>query len=81
MDKIIIQVTKHELIYNMPRRWIIVYLEYQSVCPIVGIEPPHPLPRKRVCLRPWTQRREKQHSLAGEGAWGPNSDDWIESLI
>ncbi len=45
-------------------RGIIVYIEYQSVCPFVGIGYPHPLTRKRVCLPPWTQRGEKQHSLA-----------------
>ncbi len=34
--------------------WIIVYLEYQSVCLFVGIGSPHPFPRKRVCLPPRT---------------------------
>jgi hypothetical protein len=29
---------------------------------------------------PWTQRWEKQHSLAGEEVGGPNSDDRKESL-
>jgi hypothetical protein len=30
----------------------------------------HPLPRKRVCFPPWSQRWEEQHSLAGEGFGG-----------
>jgi hypothetical protein len=33
---------------------------------------------KRVRLPPGTQRGEDQHSLAGEGVGGPNSDDWKE---
>ncbi len=39
------------------RRGIIVYtyIEYQSVCPCVGIRSSPSLPRKRVCLPPWTQ--------------------------
>ncbi len=49
------------------------------VCPIVGIGHPHPRPRKRVCLPPWTQRGE-QHSLAVEEVGGPNADDWTEGL-
>jgi hypothetical protein len=40
------------------RRGIIVYLEYLRVCPVVGIVSPHLLHRKRVCLPPWTQRRD-----------------------
>jgi hypothetical protein len=49
------------------RRGIIVYIEYQSSCPFVGVGSPHPLPRKRVCLIPWTQREGEQHSFGGEG--------------
>ncbi len=59
-------------------RGIIVYTENQSFCPFLGIGSPHPLTRKRVCLPPWTQRGEEQHSLVGEG---PNADDWKESLV
>jgi hypothetical protein len=62
------------------RKGIVVYLEYQSVCPFVGIGSPHPLPHKLVCLPPRTQRGEEQHSLAGEGVVRPNSDDWKERL-
>ncbi len=39
-------------------RGIIVYQEYQSVCPIVGIGFPHSLPRKQARLPPWTQRED-----------------------
>jgi hypothetical protein len=48
-----------------------VYLEYQRVCPIVGIGSTHPLPPESECVSP------QQHSLAGEAVGGPNSDDWI----
>ncbi len=41
--------------------------------------PPTPSPAS-VCFPLWTQRGEEQHSLAGEGVGGPNSDDWKESL-
>jgi hypothetical protein len=42
--------------------------------------PPPPLPQASV-LPPWTKGgRGEQHSLAGEGVGGPNSDDWLESV-
>jgi hypothetical protein len=31
------------------RKWVILYLEYHSVCPLVRIESAHPHSRKRVC--------------------------------
>ncbi len=34
------------------RRRTIVHIEYNSVCPYVGIGSPHSFPRKRVCLSP-----------------------------
>jgi hypothetical protein len=56
-------------------RGIIVYIEYQSVCPFVGIGSPSP-PPQRVCLPPL--------NLKGRGATLPrvkdNSDYWKESL-
>jgi hypothetical protein len=64
---------------------IIVYLEYHSVCPIVGIRSPKPfprkrvcLPRKRVCLPPWTQRGATLS--CGCTVMGLNSDDWTVRL-
>ncbi len=60
---------------------IIVYIEYQSVCPFVGIGSHHPLPRKRLCLPPWTQRGERATLACGwGGVGGPSSDEWTESL-
>ncbi len=43
--------------------------------------PPPPFPEASVCP-PWTQRGGEvgQHSLAGEGMGGLNSDDWTKSL-
>ncbi len=35
-------------LFDPLRRGIIVYMEYQSVCPFVGIGSTHSLPRKRV---------------------------------
>ncbi len=70
------------IFYSLSRRGIIVivYLEYQSVGPIVGIGSPHTLIRKWMCLPPRIQREGEQHSLAVEGVGGPNSHDWIEGL-
>jgi hypothetical protein len=59
------------------RRGILLYLEYQSVCPFVRIGSFQPLSRKRVCTPAWNQRGGGQHFLAGEG--GANSDDWRDS--
>ncbi len=39
---------------------------------------PHPLPRKRVCLPPWTQRWESNTRLRVRG--GAYSDDRTESM-
>ncbi len=57
-----------------------IYLEYQSVCPLVRIGTPHPLSRKRVCP-PLEPKGEETHSPEGEGAGGPNSDDWRKNLV
>jgi hypothetical protein len=58
-----------------------LFLEYQSICPFVRIGSPRPLSRQRVCPPPQNQRvGGGQHSLAGEGAGGADSDDWRESL-
>ncbi len=51
------------------RRVILVYIDYQSVCPFVGIGSPSP-PPQAIASSPWTQRGGKQHSLAGEGVGG-----------
>ncbi len=60
--------------YLLHRTAILEYIEYQSVCPFVGIgSHHHPLTRKRVCIPPWTQRGRGatvQHSLRGEGVHG-----------
>jgi hypothetical protein len=65
--------------YEPFRDYSIQFVEYQSVCPFVGIGAPPP--RKRERLPPWTQRGEEQHSFAVEGVGGPNSNDWKESLL
>jgi hypothetical protein len=48
-------------------RGITVYLEYQSVCPFVGIGSP----RKRVCLPPWTQTGGGATLALGKGVGAP----------
>jgi hypothetical protein len=45
-----------------------IYLEYHSVCPLVGIGTPHPL---TDCAPPLNQ---------GGGGGGTHSDDWRKSL-
>ncbi len=67
---------------SRPRRdFIIVYIEYQSVFPFVGIGGGgHPLRRKRLCNPPLDPKWGGQHLLAGEGVGGPHLDDWTESL-
>jgi hypothetical protein len=56
------------------------YLEYHSACPLVQIETPHPLSRKRVCPPP-PGTKGRTHSPSGEGVGGdPNSDDWKKNL-
>ncbi len=60
----------------------IIYLEYHSVCPLVGIgtPPPLPLPLTSV-LSPRTIRGDGVHPRLRVRGWGsPNSDDWRESL-
>ncbi len=64
--------------YSLGRWEIIVYLEYQSVCLIVGIGSPHPLSRKRVCI-PLGPKGGGGGTLSC-GWGGADSDDWIEGL-
>ncbi len=51
------------------REHSVVYIEYQSVCPFVGIESHIPLHRKRECL-PLGPKGGEQHTLADEGVEG-----------
>ena len=62
------------------RTGIIVYIEYQNVCPFVWIGPPHPLHRKQKWLHPWPlgPKWGGTHSLPGEGVGGPEG---TESLV
>jgi hypothetical protein len=64
---------------SLKRREILLYQEYQSVCPFVRIGSSCPLSRKRVCPQLET-KGGGQHSLLGEGAGGANSDERGESL-
>jgi hypothetical protein len=54
---------------NVPRRGIIVYLEYHSVCPIVRLGPPAS-PSPQVCLTPWTQRGGGRGRATLSCVWG-----------
>ncbi len=62
------------------RRWIILYLEYQSVCPFVRIGSFRPLSHKRVLptlwfqggrdnTRLWERGRSEPTRTTGERAW------------
>jgi hypothetical protein len=63
--------TKHE---------VPIYLEYHSVCPLVGIVTPLPsLPQASV-LPPRTKGGGGHTRLRVRGWGSPNSDDWRESL-
>ncbi len=63
---------------SQPQRIILCSVEYQCFFPVVWIESPHLLSRKRVCP---PHGPGGTHSLAGEGVGGPNSDDWTETLV
>jgi hypothetical protein len=65
---------------SQPQRIILCSVEYQCFFPVVCIESPHLLPRKRVCP-PHGPKWGETHSLAGEWVGGPNSDDWTETLV
>ncbi len=58
------------IFHSLGCRGIIVYLEYQSVCPIVGIGSPHPLLRNRECLPPWIQSKGGSNTLLQVRGWG-----------
>ncbi len=49
------------------RRGSIVYIEYQSVCPFVGMGSPTPSPASQ-CVSPLGPKGGEQHSFANEGA-------------
>ncbi len=53
-------------------RGIIVYIEYQSVCPLVGIGPSYPLPPQASVFPPWTQGGWSNHRLQVRGWVDPS---------
>jgi hypothetical protein len=67
--------------YCTQHRGLIIYLQYQSVCPSSGFCSPAPFPPSQcVTHTPWNQSRGGQHSLVDEGLGGANSDDRKEIL-
>ena len=58
------------IFHSIGHREIKVYLEYHSVCPIVGIGPTPPPPLK-VSVSPPLDPKGGQHSLAGEWVGDP----------
>jgi hypothetical protein len=56
--------------HSIGRPEIIVYLEYQSVCPIVGIGSPQPPPLKMSVFPPWLQRGGGSNNLLQVRGWG-----------
>jgi hypothetical protein len=65
-------------------KYIHIYLEYHSVCPLVGTGTPHPLSRKRMCTPPPPQPKEGgTHSPKGEGVDGvpiPTTEEKVKVL-
>jgi hypothetical protein len=61
-----------------------IYLEHQSICPLVGIgTAPSPLQNARECLltpTPPTPNQRGGTLACSEGMGSPNSDDWRKSL-
>jgi hypothetical protein len=57
-----------------------LFTEHQGFWPVVRIASHTPSSSSECVPPPKDPKREKQHSLAGEGGEGPNSDDWTESL-
>ncbi len=58
-----------------------IYLEYHSVCPLIRIEIPHALTRKRVCpLPPRNQRGDTLACGCGRGGSEFGRRDWRKSL-
>ncbi len=51
----IIKVPANLLINSSTHRGILLYIEYQSVCPFVGIRSPHPLPASKCVSSPGTK--------------------------
>jgi len=56
----------------------ILYIEYHSICLLVGIGTPQPLSRKRVCPSPPEPQGRGAHSPAGGGV--PIPYDWRKGL-
>ncbi len=49
--------------------------------PSTELGPPTPSPRKRVCLPPWTQRGEEQHSLVSNSNEGKQGSPPYNSAL
>ncbi len=57
-------------------------IEYQSVCPLIGIGTPQPLSCKRVCPPSQEPKGGGVHTRLRVRGWGsPNSDGRRESLV
>ncbi len=63
-------------------KYVRIYKEYKSVCPIIGIGLSQPLCRQRVCpSRLPPEPGGGGHTHQRVRGWGsPNSDDWRKSL-
>ncbi len=64
------------IVYNIP------YMNYQSVCPFVGIGcPTPPPPPARECVLPLDPNGGESTLPGGWGGGGPNSDEGTDTLI
>jgi hypothetical protein len=66
-------------VFSANRRGIKVYIEHQSVCPLVGIGS-STSSTANECVSPLVSKGREQYSLAGDQVGGPTSDDLTESL-
>jgi hypothetical protein len=65
--------------YCRSTKYVHIYLEYHSVCPLVEIGTPHPLSHE--CAPPPPPTKGGGHTRLRVREWrSPNSDDWRKSL-
>ncbi len=70
----------HRLLVTLTNK-VHIYLEYQTVCPLVGIGTRALPPFPQANVSPPPEPKGETHSPTGEGVWGPNLDGLRKSLV